>query len=271
MNNVDLLKDICEDIYEITRIKTVIYDGEMNNIYAHPLSMGEFCSEIRKHKELAKKCIECDKKGFSECRKKGDMYIYKCHMGLTEAVTPIYDREDIIGFILFGQMLEENSKEEIIRKIKSLKLNNEEKLIDALNKKEYTDKKIISASARLISMCASYVHFKKVLNLRRESLSLHISRYISDNIKDVTIKKITSEFAISSGTLYNISKEAFNMGISEYIRKQRIKKAIRLLSEEDIPIYRVADEVGIMDANYLTKLIKKETGKTPKEIKKENL
>ena len=76
MNNVDLLKDICEDIYEITRIKAVIYDGEMNNIYAHPLSMGEFCSEIRKHKQLAKKCIECDKKGFSECRKKGDIYIY---------------------------------------------------------------------------------------------------------------------------------------------------------------------------------------------------
>ena len=266
MNNVELLKNICNDIYEITGIKAVIYDGEMNCIYSHPLSMGDFCSKIRKHKNLAKKCIECDLNGFLQCKSKNDMHIYKCHMGLTEAVTPICDKENIIGFILFGQLLDENSKDEIINKVKSLKLDDEKNLLDALNKKDFTDKKIITASARLISMCASYVHFRKVLSLRKESLSMLISRYISQNIKN-----ITKEFAISKGKLYNISKDAFNMGISDYIRKQRIKKAIMLLKDENMPIYHIADEVGISDANYLTKLIKKETGKTPKQIKKESL
>lgn len=271
MEKINLLKDICDDIFEITGIKAVIYDGEMNCIYSHPLAMGEFCKQVRKHKKLSEKCIECDINGFSTCKKSGEMCIYKCHMGLTEGVAPIYDNDAVIGFILFGQLIEKGAKDSIISNIRKLKLNNEKKLLEELERIEYTDPKIISSSARLISMCASYVLFRKVLNLKKDSFSEHIKNYVLKNIKDVSIKSITTEFAISQGTLYNISREAFGMGISDYIRKQRIKKAIKLISEKNIPVYQVAEEIGIFDANYLTKLIKKETGKTPRQIKKENL
>ena len=265
-----MLKSICSDMYDITGIKAVIYDGNMNCVYSHPLAMGYFCKEIRKHNELREKCIECDKYGFNRCKASGETCIYKCHMGLTEAVTPVYDNETVIGFILFGQMLENNSKSEIEKKVKKLLLDNEDNLIESLKNMESTEKRIIYASARLVSMCASYVNLKKVLNLKRESLPDHIIKYISENISDVNLKKITLEFAISKGTLYNIAKSEFNMGISEYIRSVRIKKAIALIKENLLPIYRIAEEVGISDANYLTKIIKKETGKTPRQLKKEN-
>ncbi len=270
MNNIELLKGICNDIYDITGIKAVIYDGDMNLLYSHPLTMGDFCKEVRMHSSLQKKCFECDKKGFDQCKATGKMCIYKCHMGLTEAVTPVYDNETVIGFILFGQMLEKNSESAITEKVKKLSLDNEEKIIDGLKKMEGIEEHIISASARLVSMCASYVSLKNLLNLRRESLRDHITKYISENISEVDLKKITAEFAISKGTLYNISKSEFNMGISEYIRRVRIKKAITLIKETSLPIYRIAEKVGISDANYLTKIIKKETGKTPRQIKKEN-
>lgn len=266
-----MLTDICDDIYDIAGIKAVIYDSDMNIIYSHPLAMEEFCSEVRKHKSLKQKCLECDKFGFSQCLKKGETFVYKCHMGLTEAVTPIVDNDIVIGFILFGQLLSEEAREEVKKHIKTLSLENEKQLIACICKKEATEERIISASARIVSMCASYVRLKNILNFQKESLVLHIKKYISQNLKDVTINKITAEFAISKGTLYNISKEEFKMGISQYIRLLRIKKAVALIKESEKPIYQIAEEVGILDGNYLTKLIKKETGKTPRQIKKESL
>ncbi len=266
-----MLSAICDDIYDIAGIKAVVYDGDMNIIYSHPLAMEEFCKEVRKHKNLSRKCLECDKFGFSQCQKSGETFIYKCHMGLTEAVSPIMDNDVIIGFILFGQLLNESSREEIKKHIKTLNLKNEKQLIDCIDKKETTEERIISASARIVSMCASYVRLKNILNFQKESLALHVKKYISQNLKDVTINKITTEFAISKGTLYNISKDEFKMGISQYIRLSRIKKAVALIKESEKPIYQIAEEVGILDGNYLTKLIKKETGKTPRQIKKETL
>lgn len=266
-----MLSGICDDIYDIAGIKAVIYDSDMSVIYSHPLAMEEFCREVRKHKHLCEKCLECDKFGFSQCKKSGETFIYKCHIGLTEAVTPIFDNGVIIGFILFGQLLNEKSRDEIKAKIKKLSLNNENKLIKCIEAKETTEERIISASARIVSMCASYVRFKNILNFQKESLALHIKKYIAQNLKDVTIKKITTEFAISKGTLYNISKEEFKMGISQYIRLLRVQKAVDMIKESEKTFYTIAEEVGISDGNYLTKLIKKETGKTPRQIKKESL
>ena len=269
MKNIELLKNICNDIYDITGIKAVIYDGQMSWIYSHPLAMCDFCMKVRKHKSLAKKCLECDAAGFASSKRSGELNIYKCHMGLTEAVIPIFYSGEVIGFILFGQLIDEGAVEEIVGNIKGLKLSDEAELLEAITKMERTSHKIIHASARLMSMCASYAHFVKVLNLNRDSISVNIARFIEDNIKDVDIKMITDSYAISQGTLYNISKEAFGMGISDHIREQRLKRAISLIESGNMPIYRIAEEVGIGDANYLTKLIKKATGKTPRQIRAE--
>ena len=82
---------------------------------------------------------------------------------------------------------------------------------------------------------------------------------------------ICREFGISRGTLYTISKQVFGKGITEYIRAMRIQRAVELLRQQTWPIYRIADEVGFADPNYLAKVIKAETGKSPREIQKEDL
>ena len=61
-----MLKCIVDDIYDITGIKAVIYDGDMNAVYSHPLTMGNFCREIRQHTDLEAKCLACDKYGFKK-------------------------------------------------------------------------------------------------------------------------------------------------------------------------------------------------------------
>ncbi len=271
MEDREMLKSICDDIYDITGIKAVIYDANKHVVYSHPHTMGTFCSEIRKHPHACKKCLECDEYAFSECGKTGGISVYNCHVGLTEAVAPIYDNGIIVGYIMFGQMLNEAQRESVKKCVQGMGLSNEKVLLKALEGMESTKENVIYASARLISMCASYVRLKDVLKVRRESLGAKIEEYIYNNLADteLSIKKICKKFAISRGTLYNISKQAFGMGITEYVKHLRLNKAIRLIKESDTAMYRIAEDVGIPDANYLTKLVKISTGKTPRLLRKQ--
>ncbi|MBE6607895.1 MAG: helix-turn-helix domain-containing protein [Ruminococcaceae bacterium] len=252
----------------MTGIKSVLYDADMNCIFGHPYSMCDFCRTVRKDRENYDKCIKCDRTGFERCRATGETVIYKCHMGLTEAATPILDNGVIIGYFLFGQLLSENSRDSIKEKIENGNFSDKDLLISYLDAIPVTDDKVIHASARLISMCASYVHLKNILNLEQENISVHIGKYIAESISDpkLSISSLCSYFSFSRGTLYNISKKSFGMGITEYIRKLRIKKAIELIENGKDPIYKISEKVGISDPNYLTKLIKEETGETPKRL-----
>jgi len=206
-------------------------------------------------------------------RESGDICIYQCHMGLTEAAAPILDSGVVIGYLLFGQLLSGNCKDQICARIDGMdqvfdKAAFKEKL--ALLE-EISDEKL-RAAARLMTLCACYIRLNNLLGVQQENLAMHIAQYIQKNLHDSTlsIPSICAQFGISRSTLYTVSKKSFHLGITDYLREMRLKRAEELLRTEDIPLYRVAEMVGIPDADYLSKLLKKAVGKSPRQIRKEN-
>ena len=271
MGSTEQLKSICDDIYTITGIKATIYDADMRFLYGHPYdTMSRFCQCVRRNPTLTAECIDCDRAGFAKCRETGEIVIYRCHMGLTEAVAPIMDNNAVIGYLLFGQILSEDALPQIKEKLKRGDFGEREELMEALDSLEPTEDRIIKASARLMAMCASYITLKDILKIRQESIAAHIDAFVGSNLKDpeLSISSLCREFGISRGSLYTISKNEFGMGITEYIRKVRIREALNLLRRTDLPIFRIAEEVGIPDPNYLARLIKQTTGDTPKKLQK---
>ncbi len=64
-----------------------------------------------------------------------------------------------------------------------------------------------------------------------------------------------------------ISKESIShQPIGEFIRTIRLKKAVHLMTHEDIPLIEVMYQVGIQTQSYFTKAFKKEFGKTPSQF-----
>ena len=269
MEEMQQLQEICQDIYDLTGIKAVLYDAKMRPIYSHPLSMGPFCREVRKNETLYQKCLACDQAGFAQCHKSGEICIYRCHIGLTEVVAPIMDRGVLIGYLLFGQLLSPDAKAFVEERIEALPFENKAYMKELLSAIEITEERIINASARLMAMCTSYVQLQKALRTKGEGLGARLSDYIDEHLShSLTVETLSKALAASRGTIYTVSKKTFGMGISDYIRSRRISAAVELLKAGEKPIYKIAEAVGISDANYLTKLIKKATGHTPRQIKK---
>lgn len=272
MDTLKELHGICADLYRITGIKAVVYDADMKIVYSHPETMGTFCTAIRRLPALCAECIACDRAGFEKCRTTKDICIYQCHMGLTEAIAPIMDNGMVTGYLMFGQLLSEGTKETVFERIARLSEAADKPLLrEEIERMAETDDEKIRAAARLIGMCSEYIRLRGALKAPAETPEMHIDRYIRRQMSNPSLSPaaLAAEMNISRGTLYNRCKAAFGMGASEYIRALRLGEAERLLKETDLPVYEIAARVGIEDANYLAKLLKQRTGLTPKQLRSE--
>lgn len=109
----------------------------------------------------------------------------------------------------------------------------------------------------------------ETISVEEEDLSRRIEAYIMKKIHkgaEITIEDICDEFEIRRTKLYEISNHSFGMGISEHIRRMRVKVACDLLRNTEDRVSDIATEVGIPDYNYFTKVFKKSDGCYTKRI-----
>ena len=67
---------------------------------------------------------------------------------------------------------------------------------------------------------------------------------------------------------YQLAHTDYGMGIAEYIRTLRIKKAQALLIDApDLPISEIAYACGFNDYNYFITVFQRLTGYTPKQFR----
>lgn len=267
--------EICNDFRNLTGLQIVLYDDASELQYT-TLKNSPFCSEVRKNKRLKEKCLECDRAGIKRCKEQKQPYIYHCHMGLTEACAPIIQSNTVIGYFLVGQTFEKGDVTEINKKIASLPDDgdiNKERLVSAIpSTKPISHKKLLSA-VRLMEICACYVWINNVVEVKQTTLCNGIIKYVSENLSspELGIKSICSHFNISRSLLYSTSKNELGVGISEYIRGQRIQTAKRLLLKGELPIYAIASECGFSTPSYFTRVFSEAVGCLPKDYSKKEL
>lgn len=271
--NISDLKDLLKNFYTLTKIRIVIFDDSFHELTAYPTRHSTYCHLIRRDPRAENKCIICDREAFVKCKKQQHLYTYQCHAGLTETVVPINADSTIIGYIMFGQALQTECREElwieICKNLSSYDIDMNE-LHNIYLRKKIISKETISAFAKTMEMCASYLYLSRKLSLKKDTLAFQIDSFINANIKEeLSVPILCEHFSISKSHLYIISEHSYGMGIAEHIRNIRIQLAKGLLSDTDAPIYEIANSVGICDYNYFTKIFKKETGVVPKVYRKE--
>ncbi|AIQ70329.1 PocR ligand-binding domain-containing protein [Paenibacillus graminis] len=272
-NLIDL-KELLRNFYTLTNIRTVIFDEFFHELAAYPTRHSSYCHLIRSDPRAESTCIRCDQEACIQCKTQQSLYTYQCHAGLTETVVPIKAEAHVIGYIMFGQVLQTESREqlwsEISKELSSYNLDLEA-LHQVFMKKRYISKEVINAYAKTMEMSASYLYLSRKLVLKKDSLAQKIDNYISTHIRDdLSVPTLCKFLGISKSHLYKLSQQSFGMGIAEHIRSIRIHQAKQLLGDTDAHIYEIAEQVGIPDYNYFTKTFKRETGVLPTAYRKES-
>ena len=262
---------VFRDFYNITHFKIVLFDSERRYITSYPNNMCRFCSEVRKCDELANKCRICDGAGFDICDKTRKPHIYKCHLNVTEAIAPIYAADINVGYLMFGQIRSGN-RADIVRSANQANreygIRLTEDMIDEITEAEDS---FIDSAVSMMTMCANYLYVNEIIRENPNVIASQIRDYIRENISlDLSLSVLCRRFYVSRTKLYQISKEFFCMGISDYIRTERINEAKRLLRNENLSVSEIAEMVGISDASYFIRLFRRTEGITPLQYRKNN-
>ncbi len=101
-------------------------------------------------------------------------------------------------------------------------------------------------------------------------LMQQILRYIDGNFRDPLLSQssVADHFRISAYSLSRLFKSKTGTSFTEYVTARRMQLAQELLSQKDVSIARVAEEVGIPNVNYFYKVFKTFTGTSPAKFQK---
>jgi signal transduction histidine kinase/ligand-binding sensor domain-containing protein/DNA-binding response OmpR family regulator len=119
--------------------------------------------------------------------------------------------------------------------------------------KEYYAKNYFADSAELSS------------NEKDAKFMQEFVRIIEENLDhtDMDVHYIASQLSMSRSKLYRKIKTMTDKSIIEFILSYKMKKAARLMIEDDISLRQIMDRIGIESQPYFTNAFKKEFGETP--------
>ncbi|GIQ67542.1 response regulator [Xylanibacillus composti] len=112
------------------------------------------------------------------------------------------------------------------------------------------------------------LHNKKLR--RHYKLVSEIQTYIGDRLdRALTLKEVANHFSFSPNYLGQLFKEETGESFSEYITRERMERAKKLLQNPTLKVYEVANAVGCKNMTHFSKLFKDYVGMTAGEYRKQ--
>lgn len=268
---LDDLRKIVRNIHKISGYTISIWDTNLCQLVCEPSLMADFCVHIKNSTEGRRRCFTSDCHIINEARRKRALCVHRCHAGLVDAAVPIINDGNILGFIMYGQLVEPEDEKisfpMVWDSIKDLGIE-EEALREAFGKIRYIDEDGVSAIGELINFCISYIVSQKLITVENNVLADYITSFIESNLRDdLSVSALCKQFGISKNTLYKVSHDYYGTTILDYITGKRIDAACAMLKDRNNSISDVCDAIGISDYNYFFKLFKRYMGVSPRKYR----
>lgn len=269
--NIEKLDKLLYDFYRITGLTISVWNAQFTQLSYQPKEMRSFCRIIKSSLEGNRRCYLSDKQLCIECGKTGKPATHYCHAGLIDTAIPIKFKNTIMGYIMFGQVIDsDKSKLNPILETLSRELDLQYNILsDSYNELEvYDEDKIISA-ANILKTATRSLWLSEYIEIGYNTTASKIDSYIRTHLDEaLSVNRLCDEIGISKNKLYETSHQSFHMPIGEYITVARIDEAKQLLNSTDYPITQISAMVGIKNYNYFIKLFKTKVGLSPLKYRK---
>jgi AraC family transcriptional regulator, melibiose operon regulatory protein len=142
---------------------------------------------------------------------------------------------------------------------------------------EYFDKDFVSADminaylfillTELIRHANSTTDKKTDQMTQNDVIVLDFLKFIEDHYKDCTLTDIAAYFRYHPNYISAVLKKATGKSFKELLQNQRLNKAALYLSNSDLPIPEIAEEVGYSSVSFFYKKFNEVFDQTPKEYR----
>ena len=198
--------------------------------------------------------------------------MYTCHAGVAEAVTPIYQDDTPIAYLMIGKFRDAEeiySSAQMVEDAAAKYGLDKDKMLNAYYQLPVLDQKCIESAISLLRILIYYITNENYFHYDHSIQFNLIDKYIEEHIGDkITVEDVCNQFRIPRHHLYTTFEKESGDSIQEYIIKKRIRKAQRLLSDTDLPVSQISTQVGYPEYNYFFRIFKERVGETPLHYRK---
>jgi len=269
--NVGRLAALLQYLHEITHLQMSLHDTNGVELYSAK-SRSAFCDLICDTQEGYGRCLACDRRAASSFAPPFAPVQYRCHAGLIDAAIPITEGGQLIATILFGQILDDTPLEAqwVATRQLCAWYADQKALQAAFARLSRLTRSQIRACYEIINACVSEIRLEGLLRNSAQTEAKQLELYIRDNYaKPLTLSSISQALSISKSKLYLLAAQIEpGQTIFGMITRRRINAAKQLLARPDATVRDVAEQVGIPDYNYFTKVFKRAAGMTPSQYRR---
>lgn len=272
-NNAQLIR-LITNLHTLTGIWANIFDAHGRDIQIRS-AHSDFCQAIKLAPGGSERCVQCDAEAVKRCRSSGNggLYSYRCHAGLCEFLLPIYEKGEIIAYLVFGQLLDDSSV--LDQWDKALPLlswygDDAQQLRESFFRLKQCSQQEIDAFAEVVEALASYILLEGIIRSAEHSDAQRLETYLDNHyMEPLSLLQISQALNMGTTKLCNLAKSASGgQTITQMIAQRRVSAAKKLLLTGSQSISEIAEKVGFSDYNYFTRIFKSYVGMSPRAFRK---
>ena len=266
------LRKLIANLNILTGLPANILDPEgrdINLFQGHP----PFCRAVNDLPEGHERCTNCDRWKTKNYTADRGFQFYRCYLGICEAIIPLYDKKNPLAYLIFGCYLDDTPIQEqweYTRARLDWWPGGPDALKDAFFKFRQYSPQEIQAYAETLEALSAYIQLRGMILATEQTDAQKLALYLDEHyMEKLSLDSISRQLHIGRTKLCAIAKElSKGETLSWLIAQRRINAAKRLLLQSNLPISAVAEEVGISDYNYFSKVFRSITGTTPSAYRK---
>ncbi len=267
--------------YEIEKIQKALHDfniatgitidllkEDFTPIVQSRVTFRGYCSQIQATERGRYDCKMSDEMLLKRCRNSKKTELHFCPAGLIDVVSPILYDDEIIGYLIFGQ-IRGNLDFEVLREYTE-ELGLDSSLMASLYKKAvFCDTEKIECLCSIAAMLIDHILFLNMVKPNVDKSLQTAVNYINANLQNpVSILAISKATGISKSALYKKFHQALDCTVSEYINKKRVDLAAALIRSTDLSMEEISQRAGFSSISYFSRTFKQLKGISPKKYKK---
>ena len=267
--DIGKLRDLLRDFHEITKIRITVFDENMTELVSYPEELAPICKIVRDCEAGWEACRKCDRQACDCAAATRKTQIYRCHAGLTEAVSPLIVNDVLVGYLLFGHVLSYPDHAAGWQAISRCTTNlpvDPVLLRGAVERQPLIPEAYVQSATHIMSAVASYLVMERLATLQSDQTAVQLDRYLSEHFtEEFTAPELAARFSMGKTRLYQISRQLYGCGIAEHVRRLRIGKAKELLrTEPKLSLSEIAERCGFQDDNYFISVFSRMVGCPPR-------
>ncbi len=279
--NKQVLDQFASALHTLTGLHIGLHNRDYSLYAAAGDDVRNFCAVCRNHSPaFFQSCLKCDNAHLKKVQTDRCTIAYSCPFGLTEAIIPLTQQEELVGYIFLGQAFRDIPPdfESLWDKLLTLDEANLyphlEEIRRAVENTPCLTEERLNAAIQLGEIFAAHTHaalwFSQTVNTNsRERFSYYLSLNDWEHIPMSTVSAAAASemLHISYSQFNRIAKEVVGMPFKQYVLSLKLRAAVQMLDDSGLPLYGIAQNLGFDDAHYFARLLRRFTGKSCRQLR----